>query len=423
MNVKIRVMVVLLLLIIVLTSCEEKEELEVKELSFRITWDIASERGDTLSRVVSRFNNIQDEVNVTLLGGNEDFGEISELVINEEGPEVFVLPYRFVQYFGESGDIQGVDKIIEAELDNHYESILDMASVDNVIYGVPWVGHSMSILYNESILEEAGVDPSSIIDFDTFSDALTQIENNTDKAGIGLVGADHHDLSWMTTQFIHSFGGTLVDEDKETITINSVEAKAGLDYYINVLGSCAQDDWENHTGLDVMENFKNQEVGFEIQGPWGVTDIWKAGYPFEVGTISFTDIGGYSEVGPLMLSIRSNVNEDEMDAIESFIKYMSSEQAMEIIMSGEYSPKTEQYYPFRVPVRKDMEDLHFFTMFPEFVNFVDGFKNPSISSPIPAWTEIHELYYQPRLHEVIVGDLSLDDFLEQIENEGNKMLD
>ncbi len=416
-------MVLLFLVIIVLTSCQGPKEPEVKNISFRITWDITSERGDTLRRVVSRFNNTQDEVVVTLLGGNEDFQETSDFLSNEDGPQVMVLPYRYVQYFGKSGYLLDVNHILEDELDSHYSSILDMASVDDVIYGVPWVGHSMSILYNKSILEDASVNPSSITSFDTFLDVLQLVEENTDKAGIGLVGADHHDLSWMTTQFIHSFGGSLVNESKEVITINSAESKTGLEYYIYDLGSYAQDDWENHTGIEVMECFRNQEVAFEIQGPWGVTDIWKAGYPFEVGAISFTDIGGYSEVGPLMLSIRSSVDEDDLEAIDSFIEYMSSKQAMEIIMSGEFSPKTEQYYPFRVPVRKDMEDLNFFTMFPEFISFMDGFENPSISSPIPIWTEVHELYYQPGLHDVIMGETSLDSFLEQVEMNANELLD
>ena len=420
---KIKLFIVLVLIIMVLTSCEKKQESTVINLSFRITWDITSERGDTLNRVVSRFNNTQDEVFVTLLGGNEDLEETKALFLQEDGPEILVLPYRFIQYFGESGDLLGVDDILEDELDNHYVSILEMASVDGITYGVPWVGHSMSILYNKTILDEALVDPSLIVDFDTFAEALLQIETNTNKAGIGLVGANHHDLSWMTTQFIHSFGGTLTNDDNTSITINSDYAKAGLDYYVNILGNCAQEDWENHTGVEVMESFKNQEVGFEIQGPWGITDIWKAGNPFDVGTISFTDLGGYSEVGPLMLAIQSDVSEEKIDAVKSFVDYMSSKQAMELIMIGEYSPKNETYYPFRVPVRKDMEDLQFFVMFPEFINFMDGFENPSINSPFASWTEIHELYYQPGLHEVVIGNLSIDDFLEQVENQGNDLLE
>ncbi len=424
---KIKLLGLLLLILITLTSCGTESEPEPKpdaiELSFRITWDIASARGDTLNRVVSRFNNTQDEVFVTLVGGNEDFEETKNLLIEDGGPEIMVLPYRFVQYFGESGDLREVDDIIEDELDSHYESILAMASVNNVTYGVPWVGHSMSILYNESIIEEADVDIDAIVDFETFAAALLEVEQNTDKAGIGLVGANHHDITWMTTQFIHSFGGTLVNEENTAITINSDQAKEGLEYYINGLGSCAQEGWENHTGIDVMEKFRNQEIAFEIQGPWGITDIWKAGYPFEVGTISFTDIGGYSEVGPLMLAIQSDVDEDKIEAVKSFIDYMSSKQAMEIIMSGEYSPKNETYYPFRVPARKDMEDLQFFVMFPEFINFMDGFENPSINSPVPQWTEIHELYYQTGLHEVVIGNMTIEEFLELIEAQGNLLLE
>ena len=420
-NMKLKLLVILVLFVTILTSCQIEQD--VVELSFRITWDITSERGETMKKVVSRFNNTQNEVFVTLVGGNEDFEETKVVLEGEEGPEVLVMPYRFVQYFGGSGDLLEVDSIIEDELDYHYESILDMATVNDVTFGVPWVGHSMAILYNESILSEAGIDPSSIIDFDTLGEALAKVEANTNKSGIGLVGADHHDVSWMTTQFIHSFGGELVDMSNAEITINSDLAKEGLEYYLNVLGSYAQDDWENHTGIEVMESFRNQEVAFEIQGPWGVTDIWKAGNPFEVGTISFNDLGGCSEVGPLMLSIQSDIDGSKMAAANSFINYLSSKNAMEIIMVGEYSPKNETFYPFRVPVRKDMLDLQFFEMFPEFISFMDGFENPSINSPCPEWTEIHELYYEAEFHQVVIGEMTIEEFLIDIETQGNYLLD
>lgn len=419
---KIKIIFVLSIIILMLTSCD-KNDPEATNLSFRITWALSSEHGDTINRLITSFNNSQDDIYVTILAGNEDLEETRDTLMGEETPDLLVLPYRYVKYFGSAGFLLEVDELIADDIDNHYESILEMARVDNSLYGVPWVGHSMSILYNETILEAAGVNPELITDFDTFADALEMIETNTSKSGIGLVGANHHDISWMTTQFIHSFGGTLVNEDKSMVTINSESAKAGLDYYINVLGNYAQEGWESHTGIEVMDSFRNEEVGFEIQGPWGITDIWKSGNPFTVGTISFSDLGGYSEVGPLMLCIKNNIEESKLESVQSFIDYMSSNPAMELIMNGEYSPKNETFYPFRVPVRKDMNDLTFFIMFPEFVNFMDGFENPSINTPCPLWTEVLELYYQPSLHEVIIGNLSIDDFLTLIETEGNKILE
>lgn len=408
---------------ITLFGCGNNSEVEKIELTFRITWDEISGRGDAINVIVSSYNNSQDEVNVTMIGGNENNDEINPLLTSDNPTEIFVLPYRFVQYYGEMGYLNSLENDFQGELDSYYPSILNLAKIDDELYGMPWIGHSMALIYNKDILDEAEVDILSIDSFASLLLALDKVESNTDKFGIGLVGANHHDLSWMTTQIIYSFGGTLFEDDENKISINSDETNNALDFYINDLGKYAQDGWENHNGVDVMDAFRNQEIAFEIQGPWGITDIWKNGNQFNVGAISFNKIGGYSEVGILMLSIPSSIPESKLEAAKNFVKYMTSDIALELIMLGEYIPKYQEYYPFRVPIKNDINNSTFFTQFPSFKEFIYGFEDPSINSPIPEWTTLHNLFYQPLLHEVIIGEMTIDEFLIKIEIEGDNLLD
>lgn len=419
---KISFIICLVIISVLLVGCKSKSDPEVISITFRITWDSTSGRGETIRTIVDDFNNSQDTVLVSMLGGDEDGDVIEGLLESETGPDVFVLPYRYIQSFGALDMLMTLNEDFGSDESNYYEAIFDLAKVDSKLYGMPWVGHSMCILYNKDILDTAGVVPSDITSYDAFIDALIQIEENTDVKGIGLVGANHHDLSWMTTQFINSFGGSLVNEDGTVINIDSQQTMDGLDYYINELGSYAQEGWEEHNGIDVMTAFRQEEVAFEIQGPWGITDIWKSGNPFEVGAISFARLGGYSEIGILMLAIKTNIEEEKVDAAIDFIEYMISLEALESVMSGEYSVKHQEYYPFRIPMRKDMVDSVFFSTFPEFSEFIYGFENPSVNTPIPEWSAIHTEYYIPGLHEVIVKEQTLEDFLEYVEEEGNKIL-
>ena len=91
-------------------------------------------------------------------------------------------------------------------------------------------------------------------------------------------------------------------------------------------------------------------------------------------------------------------------------------------MDGEYSPEHENYYPFRVPVRKDLANTLVFKKYPEYIPFLEGFKHPSIDVPVPKWELIKEQYYAPGLHQVMKSELSIDDFLVMIETKGNDIL-
>ena len=223
------------------------------------------------------------------------------------------------------------------------------------------------------------------------------------------------DLSWMTAQFIYSFGGVLAEVDvqgRDNILINSPESAQALDFYINKLGQHAQLNWETHNGSDVMEAFANEEVAFEIQGPWGVSDIWKRGNPFEVGVIALSDFGLHSEVGPMMLAISKEC--EDLDWAEAFIRYMIEKENLNHIMKGEYLPKYGAYYPFRIPIHQEADKSDFFQRYPDFYPFIEGFNQPSICTPTSRWAELQQNQYTFLIHQVIINEKTINEALEEM---------
>jgi multiple sugar transport system substrate-binding protein len=124
----------------------------------------------------------------------------------------------------------------------------------------------------------------------------------------------------------------------------------------------------------------------------------------------------------MMLSIQPKLNEKKRKAAVDFIQYMISKQAQEQIMDGEYSPEHDAYYPFRIPVRKDLAESLLSEEYPEFLPFLKGFSKPSIDVPVPKWQIVKDKYYAPGLHKVMTNEISINDFLKMIEVEGNKIL-
>lgn len=391
-------------------------------ISFRITWTDYSGRGQAILQIVNDYNATQPNATaVQLLGGDEDEETIRALLAGQ--PEtVFMLPYRYVQYFGDLGSLFDLSETFSAEQALFYPAIWKLGTMKGKTYGIPWLGHSMCLLYNKSLLKEAGVDPDSITSLDALVAALERVEQKTPARGIGLVGAESNDVSWMVNQFVYGFGGKLVNDEGTQVALNSLQAEAAIDFYKNVLGAHAQPTWTEDTGVEVMEAFRKQQVAFEIQGIWGITDVQKNGSPFEVGAIALKDIGIPAEVGPMMLSIPSGMSESGREQAIRFIRYLISKDAQEQILNGEYSVEHDTYYPFRTPIRVDMTDMPLVQMNPVYEIFIEGFEHPSVDVPVPAWQTVKNKLYGPGLHRVMTGELSISDFLAQMETEGNRIL-
>ncbi|MBP1754599.1 MAG: Maltose/maltodextrin transporter, substrate binding periplasmic protein MalE [Firmicutes bacterium] len=409
---------------------------EAKEiLNFRITWKAYSGRGEAIGRIVNNYNEQSNmPYRVAIIDGDEDRAAI-EMMLNTEDSvaaeqteskttdiDIYMLPYRYIQYFGSKNMLMDLSDEFSSEKDIFYPNLWNLSNVNGVLYGVPWMGHSMGLIYNRNLLDKAGVNPEEITDLDTLVSACESVEKSTKAMGIGLVGAEHNDISWMVNQFIYGFGGSLVSEDGLKVTINSEQSKEALSFYKDVLGSHAQSSWKTDTGVEVMDAFRSQKIAFEIQGLWGITDIWKNGNTFETGVIPLESIHLYPEVGPMMVALPVGLEEEKVATAVDFIHFLISEQAQEQITEGEYSPEKDAYYPFRLPVRKDSVEDDFFDVYPEFTKFLIGFEQPSIDVPTPLWQEVKDKYYAPGLHRVMLGQVTIDDFLIEIEEQGNKIL-
>lgn len=390
-------------------------------IPFRITWTDYSGRGEAIQKIVDKYNQSSAGTGISMTGGDEDIKAIGAL-LKSDSQTLFVLPYRYVQYFGAQGLLTDLTSDFKDAESLFYPKLWKLGTIDDVTFGIPWLGHSMCLLYNKTLLDKAGVDPASITSLDALTKAMDAVESKTDAKGIGLVGADSNDISWMVNQFVYGYGSNLVSDDGKTVTVNNKNAEAAIDFYKDTLGKHAQDSWLTDTGTEVMNYFREQKVAFEIQGIWGVTDIQKNGSPFDVGVISLEKIGLCSEVGPMMLAVPANMSQVNKEAAYSFIRYLISTDAQEQIMNGEYSPEHDAYYPFRTPIRTDMADSQIFKSYPEYLIFIEGFENPSIDVPVPAWQTIKDELYAPGLHKVMTGELKTADFLNMIETDGNKIL-
>jgi len=407
------------LLCLILFACSSQEPVELK---FRITWTDYSGRGVAIQKVVDSYNETNKNVHIVLESGDEDFDALDRLLNDDQSNTIYVLPYRYVSYFGSKNKLSNISSDFVGVKDFYYPELWNLGKSNSELVGIPWLSHSICLIYNKKILNEAGVDVQSIVSLDTLVIALEKVKSNTDAYGIGLVGKNHNDVSWMVNQFIYGFGSRLIDDTKTKVIINNEQSKEALSFYKDVLGQYAQPTWLDDTGVEIMSYFRDEKLAFEFQGVWGVTDIEKNGKKFETGIINLSDIGLSPEVGPLFLSIGKEMLSEQRNEAIKFIHYMISTEAQEKIMKGEYSPEHDRYYPFRVPARRDLTESLVFKENPQYIPFTTGFINPSIDVPSAQWQIIKNEIYAPGLHDVMTGILSIEDFLNRVEVEGDKIL-
>lgn len=415
-----KIIICLVAVIIVCLGCSVAPiEEEKTELSLRITWKAYSGRGEAIAKIVTDFNQSQEDVHIKLVSGDEDADAIDSH-LSATDIDLYVLPYRYVMSFGQEGSLKVVDPKTIKALPTIDPALLSLGTVEDQLYGIPWLSHSMAILYNKDIIDKAGIDIAAIQSTDDFYKALVKVEEYTPTAALGLVGQDHNDLSWMVNQFIYGYGGQLLDGND--VVINSEASKEALHFYKDKLGACAQENWQDHNGTDVMDLFRQGEIAFEIQSLWGITDIWKNGQPFDVGIMPLEQIGMTSEVGPMMFAMDKDVSKENEEKLIHFINYMLSQSSQIAIMHGEYSVEKDSYYPFRLPVRSDLLKDHLFDDYAIFSVFLTSYAHASIDVPSPKWMKVKEDIYTPLLHQWINDQISLETMLSTIEDEGERIM-
>lgn len=403
---------------------------KVTNISMQIVWASDSGRGKAIREILDEFEAQNPDIKVEMLGGVQYGQKLLSQILSGKAPEVLQVAYGEVKALSAEGAFIDLSDDFASYEENYYPEIWGLASSDGKLYGVPWLGHTIQLVYNKTLFEEAGIaaPPATWEELYETAKALTvdkDGDGTPDQFGIGLSGKQGPDLTWMFGMFAAQAGAKLVKEEggKYTVALNSPEGIRALEFYTKLLRETSPPDSLNKDGGGVMADFRNQVVAMELQGPWGVPDVWKAGNPFEVGVaeVPAGPAGRATEVTAYLLSVPVGVEGDKLAASKRLIEFLASKPAQEQIMKGEVGDDGN-YYPFRIPIRKDLADTSYFKDHPEFLVYQKGLEYPFTLVPIPQWQQVSDEVYQSVLNQVVSGSLSAEDGLKTIEERGNKIL-
>jgi len=419
-----------LLTALTLAGCSRKEPVktEAVEILLQIHWDAASPRGKAIRVILDAFEARNPKIKVRLMGGSGDDRKLLTQITGGNPPDVIETAYRNVQVLAKAVVLRPLHELAKNR-DAFYEPLWNLGTHDGRLYGYPWFGHTIQLVYNKKRFEEAGLKAPPKT-WDELYDIAKRLTRDTDgdgkpdRFGLSLVGMQHPDITWLFSMFLHQSGGKLVEKrgGKWRVAINSPEGRRALEFYVKLTKEVCPPGVGNKMGGDVMADFRNQVAAMEFQGPWGVTDIWQqpedVRFPVGAAEAPAGPGGRAAELGANM-SVIPVTSKHQNEALK-LIAFLGSREAQALLMEGE---KTKVgFVPFRVPVRNDLDDLPIFKKHPEFLPFVHGFQYPSIATPIPEWVRVRDEVYASEINKAVLGHVTPAEALATIEREGNRIL-
>ena len=137
-------------------------------------------------------------------------------------------------------------------------------SVDDRPYGIPYDGEATIQIYRKDVYDAAGIGPAETLD--EYAANAGKIHNPEQRlwgcALRGFRGAGQN--MYIYPSIFRAYGGEWFDGDR--VTVDTPEALAALEYYVNLLNTYAPAGVENWNWPDIADAFGQGTVGSYIDG-------------------------------------------------------------------------------------------------------------------------------------------------------------
>jgi multiple sugar transport system substrate-binding protein len=285
--------------------------------------------GDVLEQIVDDFNASQDEVVVETEVKTWDVIDDTLLpaLSAEEGPEIVAMPAERMPVYADKGAFVDLSELYAD--DENAAAVLpaaaDMVTADGAEFGVPTGFVPLSVFYNRTLFEAAGITTFPTT-WDEWVDVATKLTVDENGDGTpeqyGLALPDHATVAnGLWPSLFYGGGGDIV-ADGEAV-IDSPENVDTLEYWSNAVAT----NKISPTGLDGIgadELFSSGKAAMHVGGPWMASiseandiDYGIAAIPAGPETQAASAIG----VG---MGITAQADDAQIDGAEAFFSYFLS---------------------------------------------------------------------------------------------------
>lgn len=195
------------------------------------------------------------------------------LLSAQEGtaPDIILLDNPAVSTLADTGMLNTTESL-GLDTSGIDPNLLAAGVIDNKTYGIPIGANTLALYYNKTILDAAGVDPTTIKDWASLNDALAKVKA-AGKKGISFAGIGTEEGSF---QFLPWFWGAGAKLTK----LDSPQATAALTLWTDWLSKgYAPNSVITNSQNTTWEEFLTGTFAFDENGTWQVNSAAKASFP------------------------------------------------------------------------------------------------------------------------------------------------
>jgi len=311
-----------------------------------ISFAMGSNDAAKLEPIIEAWNADHPDEEVTLVElPQEANGQRDSLVQSlqaESGDyDVMALDVTWTAEFAAQGWLQPLDGDLQLDTSNLLPATVDSATYMDTLYAAPQNTNAQLMFYRTDIVDEAPATWDELLSYRDAADAedldllIMQLKN-------------YEGLTVQTTQAINSWGGSVVDADGKTPTVDSDEAKAGIqalaDAYANGdIPKGANGYTEEQTNLEFLEG----NAVFAYNWPYMYDtatseDSSQVKDNFDVAAIVGPDGPGASTLGGYNNGI--NVYSENKATAFDFVQFILSEENQRGFAEQSFPPVLASIY-------------------------------------------------------------------------------
>jgi multiple sugar transport system substrate-binding protein len=400
----------LILVFLLFLSCGKKEGNFVT-LSWWQFWT-NPEVKPTILELIKRFEkeNPNTRVNLTDLTWSDGHEKIVVAFGSNTAPDVLELGSDWLPEFSYQNVL--LDVTFEAEKIKKEFLMWEPATIEEKIFGFPWILDTRVLFYNKDLMKKAGLDPdkpptgwNELLDYCKAVNRLKPLAY-----GFGVNSAERHRLYKKFLPFFWANGGKILSDDQEKSEINSSEGKEALEFYKKLTQNGMID-----TQAMLDEAFKHNKIGFVISGGWLLNDLRK-NYPqlnFGICLMPKPESGRGSPASFaggefLVINKKTKNSKEALELMKFLIQKDNCLKVCQAIGSGFPSARGAELDPYY----RNNRDLS---------TFQEQLKYAISPPPHPKWVYIEEII-EKAVEEVMYDKKSPQEALDQAKSEIDKLL-
>jgi len=304
-----------------------------QEITFSYLWSGAE--AEAIEQIIADFNDSQDEIVVKGVSSPDTQKQLTSMSASQGSFDISDHFGNGVGAWASKGILEPLDEYLAeygVDTADFVPAAMEQMTYDGQIYSMPIAVHSFQLLYNKTLLDEAGVAVPTTMD--ELASAIAALTKQDDDGTITQLGLGDPSPSTTLTTLGYNFGG---DWDAGGEPSPAQEGNiAAQDWYVSSIvdlvgaENLAAFTAGNGAYMSAEDPFYVGRYAMVIDGEWRSANIPATAPDLDWGVTAIpyvtTDLQDVTQLTASTLFIPAN--SDHKDAAAEFLAYLVSDQGM-----------------------------------------------------------------------------------------------